>query len=47
MQFAARLESLGTESAFEVARQAAEWKAAEIYPDDDWRTTLFPHFIDD
>ena len=34
MQFAARLESLGTESAFEVARQAAEWKAAgnEVFP---------------
>ena len=34
MQFAARLESLGTESAFEVARQATEWKAAgnEVFP---------------
>ena len=34
MQFATRLESLGTESAFEVARQAAEWKAAgnEVFP---------------
>ena len=34
MQFAARLESLGTESAFEVARQTAEWKAAgnEVFP---------------
>jgi len=25
----------------------SRYKTAEIYPDDDWRTTLFPHFIDD
>jgi hypothetical protein len=25
----------------------SRYKTAEIYPGDNWRTTLFPHLIDD